>query len=967
VPNRIKAEFKSYAGVEYTVYIVDSDFVESSTFPRVIGDDDTGNVWGDESIGEVWGWNALDDDEAGGLQTQPIAPPGLRLDYETQNENPWSAVMIPSRLTFTLFFQNDVQETFLTDLASSGEGEFLVYVEKNGSLWWTGVLTPDVIEFEDQWYPYAFQFVAQDGLARLKSIDYSDNGEPYRAKATLYDVIYTCLGELETNGIWQNKEAYFAHNVKWRESNQTYTPGYDVLANTRLNQDVLFRQEEKDDGDIEYKFFDCFEVIEEIATIFNARFFQSEGTWRFIQRDQYDSSLQNLLVYDKVKQTVSTTVQNNLDKDVDQVTRARAEGKWGYLPALKEVSMLYNHRGAFNLLSLVDEWFAEEPPENTPGAQNQVLGPILANEGLTKIYAKINLSHDTQFPIPPFVPVRHQYRFKVKVGNYYLRRTATFNSFTNIVYGDFEWTTSTAYVEIWTDPFPNVQTLEFTSPTVPQSGTLEVDFYREVSRDEDGAIFNPNTSNNNPNYNLTWNTYNSEVKLIYEGTVFNEENKRLYKATNDLANNTYQVELETVIGDGPNEAALGHLETFDGSDWQISTGWDIGNTGTDLKIQELVLREILAMQSTPTLKFMGRILDVGTADIAFQHRIKIDDKYYIFLGASFLANQDEWMGEWFYVDRKSSNVSLEDDVAPIEGDPIQFPITVSPPVVDPPGVIFDDITPGETEALFSGYASNITLAQPIGDTLLPGDQITVLNTTNGATQTFEVAGYVSATDTVVPIDDEVAYDFPSGSPYIVTQSNLTPNTTQQVMNAGFTIETGDIDDTTPVEATVEQIDTGENVGNGSTAGLLMTDAKIELYNASFADPVWKLDLTNGKVIPTNFYPVQILEEIPKGTGVTAAPLDEFYIVPSDYNGYQITKIGLGLSATASGSGSSTLLLEKNGTTAATIDFTNQATRLAEYTFTAVSIATNDLISFNVSAVESPAPEGMIIYLYIQES
>ncbi|MBK8195980.1 MAG: hypothetical protein IPK76_23280 [Lewinellaceae bacterium] len=168
--SRIYGSFFSYAGVEYKLYIYDADFVAAAVHPGVMGDPTTGNVWGDPTTGAVWGWDAFDTlTDPPGIQTHELGLPGFTLEYETENEKLYTPLM-PSRLTFKLIIENDTQQLFLNAMAESYEGQFLVRILRNDDLFWSGVIMPDVVAYEDMDFPYEFELVAIDGLARLKSI-----------------------------------------------------------------------------------------------------------------------------------------------------------------------------------------------------------------------------------------------------------------------------------------------------------------------------------------------------------------------------------------------------------------------------------------------------------------------------------------------------------------------------------------------------------------------------------------------------------------------------------------------------------------------------------------------------------------------------------------------------------------------------------------------------------------------------
>jgi hypothetical protein len=81
---------------------------------------------------------------------------------------------------------------------------------------------------------------------------------------------------------------------------------------------------------------------------------------------------------------------------------------------------------------------------------------------------------------------------------------------------------------------------------------------------------------------------------------------------------------------------------------------------------ELLASQIVATQQTPRLKYIGTLITAtGGAQFHPYNRIKINNKYFIFIGGSFDANPDEWPNlTVFYVGAGA------DDPVESEEDPV---------------------------------------------------------------------------------------------------------------------------------------------------------------------------------------------------------------------------------------------------------------------------------------------------------
>ena len=660
---RIQGGFASYVGTEYDIFIYDAEFVASlSTNPNVIGDPATGDVWGWESDGggNVMGWSSLDElENPPGIQVHKVALPGFSLEYETQNQNIFHPLM-PSRLSFSLLFEDEVQETFLNALANSYEGQFLVRVLRNGTLFWAGVLLPDVVEFRDQYYPYDFRFVAVDGLSRLKSI-------PYPAsllggsKSTLMEIVYTCLGYVETNGFYDVGDDYFVNNLNWWASNHVPSFLVDPLNLTRVNPSVFYDKDPAQEG---FEFFSCYQVLEQICLIFGARFFYSDGNWWMQQMTMYDNSVQTARRYNKNAAQLFATGGQSYERLCDQVKLARTNGKYEFTAPLKSATVTYIHRsGAGTLLGGVQWLWSEDGDQYNVGA-------VSNNDGKAKISFKMTVEHTyrqvpyADMPAPDLA--RHHFALRLQVGTYYYVGNETSGAGWVTTPGDYIF--YTLPVKQWEN---HTNVFELITSEVPESGNFFVTF---------GYLLTENIPSNTtvvlplqistifdlvPEFEPSmqyWGQLSPQLVVLADGEQIESLSLTRYRASNANTSNSKIEEITVYLGDGPTTTTISKLEIWNGSAWVDSSSlWGRSLAGPRVvRLLEYLAQQIVTMYLTPRIKYVGQIIN---ADARFTfldpyHRLKINNRFYVFLGGQFEAVTDTW------TDIHYLNIKTEQTVVP---------------------------------------------------------------------------------------------------------------------------------------------------------------------------------------------------------------------------------------------------------------------------------------------------------------
>ena len=96
----------------------------------------------------------------------------------------------------------------------------------------------------------------------------------------------------------------------------------------------------------------------------------------------------------------------------------------------------------------------------------------------------------------------------------------------------------------------------------------------------------------------------------------------------------------------------------------LTTGWREGNSGTYNTAQRLVANEFLSLMNTPVQKYEGSIF----SSHSFMTRLIFEGKNWLQLGGRFIANSDEWDGEWFAISKET--ITITDTDTGTAGDPV---------------------------------------------------------------------------------------------------------------------------------------------------------------------------------------------------------------------------------------------------------------------------------------------------------
>ena len=697
----------------------------------------------------------------------------LRLKYSGET-NELTNPILTSSLEMGIRVENSDINSFLTDLIGASEERFRVKVDKDDSLFWVGHILLDISGVEDA--PVhsnsapILNLTATDGLGRLKDLDYNDAGSDYTGKERFTEHIFNILDKLNLDDFWGTDDEYLYTVNLWYETQQTYSVFDDPFYNARFDHKALISVDSK--GTKKYK--TCFEVLEEICRNWKARFMLSGGRYRLVQVNEHRKTTFNAIHrYKKAGTAFSTDLTGTgyvktLDTDINKIKG----GTRLWFPPLDKVEITYKHFSTIN--HIPGEGFSQSFASGdlaTETFPTITLTDIDSNSNEARFLVTFNISYSADFTTGD-PNLLYKFKFRVKVGTYYLKRTASISSNGTITTSAVSWTTSSSdYYEFFSnvmiaDNYTYITAVEFITPPLEEDGSGEV---KLIMTD----ILNPDGTTNTDNFTVNFAFLDPYMEVLEDGNIEDRSNYTVFTSTNNNSNNIAKYEKEVSLGDGPGPNTFGHIEVWDGSFWRISGAWKRQNTGTYVAFTQLLADEIMAARYAAVERNLGTF----TGDMAAHSTISKGGIIFM-LGAGTLdLRQDEFDGEWWQMGVDTSQTTAEASQDYIENPNVRFQQTPPGASEDPPqdnpnveiGLVSGSDAPSLTtdQAIADGTTSFVSI--PVNnvvydDVYLEGDDIFLINPNTGVQQQFEVSSDVSAGDTAISVvSSTVVGDYPVGS------------------------------------------------------------------------------------------------------------------------------------------------------------------------------------------------------------
>ena len=609
-----------------------------------------------------------------------VTSDGFELNYSGQTDNIYSPV-IGSSVSFGMYIKDAATRAFETDFKNYQENRYYVKIWKgqydgqDSDKWyntskvsddglvmnfspdeeelvyldffWGGYILQDIVKIEDAAEPYVLQIEANDGIAKLKNVDAL---EGIRTMTSLFS---NAIFNAYTFNIFPTEWPTLKMISNWWSEQHTYNANENPLDTTSVDVNVFHTF--NSDGSVNLASY--YDVLVGVCRIFGMRFYFSNGSYRAEQIFQRDgSSLKefsykrdgNLIGYESVTR----------DKTLDQTSnKARLAGNiFNFLPSVNEVQIRTSENGldyagvvsTQNSSPLIDLGF-------TPGTN---VNNFLEITFTYKVTMTANVTDNPQFL---------WYMFDVDVIQddgttvYYLERDH--NKLTPI---SQTWTTTQAdggyqvlagrFVERSDFGFQfTTGTVTIVTPYLQTDGDITVQFNSNRFIKADGTTKVLNAGNS-----ATWKT---EIVSIQKSVGTNGYDIRSTTTQADNGSGIIYDLGETKIFDGPGtEGSLYKRNSL--TLRTLTTGWREGNSGSYNTAQRLVANEFLSLMNTPVQKYEGSIFSSHN----FMTRLIFEGKNWLQLGGRFIANSDEWDGEWFAISKEAITITNTDTGTP--ADPV---------------------------------------------------------------------------------------------------------------------------------------------------------------------------------------------------------------------------------------------------------------------------------------------------------
>ena len=207
------------------------------------------------------------------------------LDYQSESGDV-DDHLLTSKASISFSVRDADDKAIFTPMVIAQELDYKLRIERDGILYWVGIVLLDQVSYDFAGYPYDFKVSATDGISRLKSIEYKQ--DDLDVQATLKDHLFHILEEVPLSEYYGESDVYLAYHSTMVPEGMT--PGDQRPENFRLNFKALQTVDEK--GEISYQTY--YSALLEFLKVFNARLTFSNG--RYLITEIADYARQNAQV-----------------------------------------------------------------------------------------------------------------------------------------------------------------------------------------------------------------------------------------------------------------------------------------------------------------------------------------------------------------------------------------------------------------------------------------------------------------------------------------------------------------------------------------------------------------------------------------------------------------------------------------------------------------------------------------------
>ena len=614
----------------------------------------------------------------------PIRVISVKTFTETEAREPL-AVINAARVEVTFLIEDDSYASFIDDLSEMVADRFFVTLENLNYIFFAGAVVHDFTDYEDAAYPYSFTVNAQDGLVRMKDIDYLDeNGDPYNDVSphgpyiSAMDHIINCFKKLNLDNIYGTTfdlKRIWVH-CDWYATNMG-NPSANPLEQLYIHGDVFYDHD--NEGNIVAD--KCYNVLEAILTAMGLSITYGRGIYRIDQYSQRQPDSATYFTYNFDGASSGTRAQSWKSTIDKERVYPKATGTFSMLPPLRQVKVKYTY-------SLNDT--AVEPDEvygfggqftggGSTGTQVCYLWQVPSfNAGNLRELGKYNID-ESQLPLrfrvnfqlmisttfdhyPPSDWVNHKFLVRVWLRidtgqgsqNMVAQRWIDPTGYNRFMYGEEQWvpaglSTNSISFGGWdflTEPFP-------TSGNSPTTKYLDLGFETQDFPVDPVYIIIPYicvgiqeiiTENGAPlssEYTHEWAI--SDLNVIY-GKSSNKAKptESTVEVTSKInLGGTDEKTIEVKIGDRGNS-----IKVENGGDLKEPGGWGVGGGG-DKELAQLLADEYHSIRGKP-IRLTTRTI-IGRQNLAIDSLMAFYycDLYWLALQTEHDFDRQEITGTWW--------------------------------------------------------------------------------------------------------------------------------------------------------------------------------------------------------------------------------------------------------------------------------------------------------------------------------
>jgi len=591
--------------------------------------------------GVTWRIDIGDTSYSSTVNTFQTGQEGFALNYNGISER--CDPIMASTVKVPFMVEDSTQEAFINEIMTSQEERFTVQIYKNTALYWSGVLLSDDVTKDDNYYPYLTSLSFTDGTARLRDMEYSNSGVPYSGQDTILTIILRCLAKSGTAALYGATDNYLLTAINYYETRHAFISSRCPMAYTKVNNSIFYEYDS--DGNIDY--FTCFEVLEMLLRMFNARLMMSDGHYYIFQAQSYSYGYFYCRKFDKGGTLRSSG--SALFRITPTTSTRKAGGVFKYFPPLREVTKTYKPK----VTNAPDNSFMpiQSDYETEVGFLNTI---YIGLEGLVSLLFS-GIVHDWYYLSDPGttpVPIETLYQMKIT-------KTKLYDSSKQYLSGSSQSTTlptwsssSSARFNLFTVykqgySWHRWSEFSFSTPTIQDECTI--DFQMVVSHH-----YNINGQYYTMGASETFDYECSKFKAVSSYDLsLTQVNEIVYKAQNTLTAggavvSSSVVEIPTTdIGDGPQNYSLGKLMTSsDLATWHTGAAWRVNNSTVTARLNQLCVNQVLDGQRKPVEKYQGSFINNS---ITPAYALVWGSKVFVPTILSIFPATDEVSGEWFNV------------------------------------------------------------------------------------------------------------------------------------------------------------------------------------------------------------------------------------------------------------------------------------------------------------------------------